>query len=253
MKIGLIGYTGFVGGYLSEIFPDASLYNSVNISEISGESFDLIVISAMPAEKWKANKFPQQDKENLESLKLSLSNVEASRALLISTVDVFENPRGVFESDTPVCSISQAYGTNRRDFEEFVETKFPKSWIVRLPGLVGKGLKKNVIFDLRHGKPTDGVPVNSIFQFYPMSRLGRDLNVVLNLSPGYFHLAVEPLSVIEICKKFGLSEKAFAPSSAAAPSYDFRTEKSSAWGLEGHYIANKNESIQDIESYLNDF
>jgi dTDP-4-dehydrorhamnose reductase len=252
VKTGLIGYTGFVGGYLSEIFPDASLYNSSNISEIVGENFDLLLISAMPAEKWKANKFPDEDKSNLENLKTALSATKASRVLLISTVDVFETPLRVSESDVPVCSASQAYGVNRRDFEKFIQGNFPKTWIVRLPGLVGTGLKKNVIFDIKQGKPTTGVPLNSVFQFYPMSRIGQDLQIVLKSTPGYFHFAVEPLSIFEICHEFGLDEKSFAPISTTAPLYDFRTERVNEWEKSGHYLLNKNECLQAIGRYLND-
>jgi hypothetical protein len=252
MKTGLVGYTGFVGGYLREIFPDASLYNSRNISEIAGESFDLLLISAMPAEKWKANKFPDEDKENLESLKAALTKVKAERVLLISTVDVFEAPTNILETDVPIPSVNQAYGTNRRNFEEFIETNFPQPWIVRLPGLVGKGLKKNVIYDIKHGKPTSGVPINSIFQFYPMSWLKQDLKIVLKLEPGYFHFAVEPISMLEICQEFGLDEESFASISTTAPMYDFRTERANAWEKSGHYLLNKKECLKAIGRYLND-
>lgn len=253
MKTGLVGYTGFVGGYLREIFPDASLYNSSNISEIAGENFDLLLISAMPAEKWKANKFPDEDKENLESLKAALTKVKADRVLLISTVDVFEEPTNVLETDVPVSSVRQAYGINRRNFEEFIETNFPQPWIVRLPGLVGKGLKKNVIFDIKHGKPTSGVPINSIFQFYPMSWLERDLKIVLKLEPGYFHFAVEPISMLEICKEFGLNQASFAVQSSSAPVYNFKTKNAEAWEKSGQYLLDKNECLQEIDRYLNDF
>lgn len=252
MKIGLIGYTGFVGGYLSEAFPGAALYNSSNISDITGENFDLLLISAMPAEKWKANKFPEEDKATLESLKAAISDVQASSVLLISTVDVFEKPWRVSESSVPVCSATQAYGNNRRKFEEFIQTNFPQSWIVRLPGLVGTGLKKNVIFDIKHGKSTTGVPLNSVFQFYPMSRLRPDLKIVLQSSPGIFHFAVEPISIFEICQEFFLNEESFAPISAEAPSYDFRTERAMEWEKSGNYLLNKMECLQEIGRYLND-
>jgi hypothetical protein len=253
MKIALLGYTGFVGGYLKAIFPSASMYNSSNISEISGESFDLLLISAMPAEKWKANKFPEQDKENLEKLKGELSNVDSRQTVLISTVDVFEFPTGVLESDTPKCSESQAYGTNRRDFEQFIESKFSETWIVRLPGLVGPGLKKNVIYDLKNKQSTSAVPLNSVFQFYPMNRLQRDLHVVMKSTPGFFHLAVEPISMDEICDEFGLDKSAFALPSSAAPFYDFRTEKAVNWGQDGQYLVSKEECLEAIGNYLNDF
>ncbi len=252
MKIGLLGYTGFVGGYLCEIFPEAILYNSSNIEDISGSSFDLLLIAAMPAEKWKANKFPDQDKDNLERLKAVLAEVSATSVLLISTVDVFETPTNVLETDLPACSEAQAYGTNRRNFEVFIQTKFPQSWIVRLPGLVGRGLKKNVIYDIKHGKSTAGVPINSAFQFYPMSRLKQDLDIVLQLKPGYFHFAVEPVSMLELCKEFDLDPESLAPPSSMAPSYDFKTEHAEAWGKSGNYLVSKQESLQAIERYLVD-
>jgi nucleoside-diphosphate-sugar epimerase len=251
MKTALIGHTGFVGSHLCNVFPTASLYNSSNIADARGNSFDLVVISAMPAEKWKANQFPQQDKDNLEILKGHLSQVKTSRVVLISTVDVFEKPEGQTESSVVSISAKHAYGKNRRNLEEFVQEKFQKSWIVRLPALVGHGLKKNVVFDIKNGKSTQSVPINSRFQFYPMDRLGHDLSVVMKSEPGFFHFAVEPLSVLEICEEFKLSEELFAPNSESAVSYDFRTEKSEFWDTQGNYLVDRDESLRAIGSYLN--
>ena len=48
----LIGNTGFVGGNLLRQQPFDALFNSKNIDDIAGRSFDLVVCAGVRAEKW---------------------------------------------------------------------------------------------------------------------------------------------------------------------------------------------------------
>src|SRR3954468_23314903 len=93
----LIGYTGFVGSNLLRQRKFEDCFNSSNIDQISGRNFDIVVVAGARAEKWKANADPAGDLDNIESLIKALTRVNASRVVLISTVDVFLNPVGVDE------------------------------------------------------------------------------------------------------------------------------------------------------------
>ena len=55
----LIGYTGFVGSNLLRQRPFDACFNSSNIDQIAGRSFDLVVCCGARAEKWKANADPE--------------------------------------------------------------------------------------------------------------------------------------------------------------------------------------------------
>ena len=252
MKVGIVGHSGLVGSNIAGKFPDAHKFNSQNIGEIRGQSFDLLFLSTLPAEKWKANKFPEADLGTVQTISKHLESVLSARTLLISTVDVFEHPVGVSEDDVPSASNTVVYGPNRLEFERFINGHFGDSWTVRLPGLVGQNLKKNVLYDLRHGKPVSEVAINSQFQFYPLSRMEDDLDTVLRSDPGLFHLVAEPLTLHEIAEEIEINGKLFGPNSVNAPKYEVRSSKTSLWGKSGHFQVSKEESLHAIGQYLNE-
>ena len=75
----LIGYTGFVGSNLLRQRGFDACFNSANIDELGGRSFDLIVCAGARAEKWKANAEPERDLDNIEGLIRALSHADARR------------------------------------------------------------------------------------------------------------------------------------------------------------------------------
>lgn len=149
MNSAIIGYTGFVGSNLVRQVDFNSLYNSKNIESIIGKKFDLLVCSGAPAVKWLANKEPEKDLENIKRLTKCLGKVAAKKVILISTVDVYPLPVEVDEDTEIDLEVLHPYGKHRLELERFVEARFD-SLIVRLPGLFGDGLKKNIIYDLLH-------------------------------------------------------------------------------------------------------
>lgn len=74
--------------------------------------------------------------------------------MLISTIDVYKNPVDVDEDTVIDTDGLQAYGLNRYYLEQWVEEGFPDHLIIRLPGLYGKNLKKNFIYDFIHMIPS---------------------------------------------------------------------------------------------------
>jgi len=169
MSSAIIGYTGFVGSNLVRQKEFNSFYNSKNIHSIIGKSFDLVVCSGAPAVKWLANKEPVKDRDNLQILINCLSQISAKKLILISTVDVYPLPIEVDE-DTKIDQDNlHPYGKNRLELENFVKDNFD-SLIVRLPGLFGKGLKKNVkevasgAFSFEFTNRTDTAPVKYDFR-----------------------------------------------------------------------------------------
>lgn len=248
MTNALIGFSGFVGSTLFKQAAFDSLYRSTNIGDIDGQSFDIVVCAGASAQKWIANREPEADRHKIDGLITHLETIQCKTFVLISTVDVFKTPVGVDESTPTEESGNHAYGENRRLLEKFVESRYPSHLIVRLPGLVGPGLRKNVIFDLLNENNLDAIESRSIFQFYPMVNLWYDIQTALSAGLRLVHLTAEPIDVASISKRgFG---KSFDHVLANTPAnYDMRTRHAQIFGASGNYQYSARETIQCVRAY----
>lgn len=141
----LVGYTGFVGGNLARNGKFDKLYNSKNIEEAFGTNPDFLVYAGVTAAKFLANKFPQKDKEAILNAFENIKKINPKKLVLISTIDVYDNPIKVTEEDEAFSS--ETYGANRALLEKLVRDEYEDCTIIRLPALFGIGIKKNFIFD----------------------------------------------------------------------------------------------------------
>lgn len=149
MKVSLVGYTGFVGSnlYASAGSELDAVYNSGNIEEAFGTCPDLLIYAGLRAEKYLANHAPEKDMELICQAEDNLTKINPKRLVLISTIDVFKVPEKVDETSKIDQEGLQPYGYNRYQLELWVRDYFSNSLIIRLPGLFGKNLKKNFIYD----------------------------------------------------------------------------------------------------------
>ncbi|MCK3658818.1 pyridine nucleotide transhydrogenase [Pasteurellaceae bacterium Pebbles2] len=201
MNNALIGYTGFVGQTLLKQTKFEHLFRSTNIGELDHQSFDTVVCSAAPAKKWIANKEPEQDLANINQLIDHLKTIKCKLFILISTVDVFKKPIDVDEKTKIDKENLHPYGLHRYYLEEFVASHFENYLIVRLPGLVGPGLQKNVIFDFLNNNNLNMIDSRGTFQFYPMVNLWSDIQIALKNQLKLVHLTTEQISVQEIAEQ----------------------------------------------------
>lgn len=143
----LVGYTGFVGSniYAAEEFD--AVFNSRNIEEAYGTNPDLLVYAGLRAEKYLANNAPEKDMELIVQAEENIKKINPKRLVLISTIDVFKVPKDVDENSVIDTENLHAYGYNRYQLELWVREKYPDALIIRLPGLFGKNIKKNFIYD----------------------------------------------------------------------------------------------------------
>jgi nucleoside-diphosphate-sugar epimerase len=244
----LIGYTGFVGSNLLRQRSFDACFNSSNIDQIAGRSFDLVVCCGARAEKWKANADPEADLDNIEALARALANVNATKLVLISTIDVFLNPVGVDEdSPTPISGL-HAYGRNRRRLEQIVAGRFD-AHVIRLPALYGRGLKKNAIYDLLHDNDVHKIDSRGVFQFYDVSRLWSDIEIAMDNELPLVHLPPEPVSMSDVARAaFGIEfTNEVAPVVAR---YDIRTKYASLFGGDGPYTQNKIAELAGISAFV---
>ncbi|HBN05225.1 MAG TPA: hypothetical protein DD434_05480 [Bacteroidales bacterium] len=146
----LVGYTGFVGSNILEKGEFDDLYNSKNIKEAFGTNPDLLVFAGIRAEKYLANKEPEKDFEIVKEAFNNIQRIHPQKLVLVSTIDVYKKPANVDEDSVIDIKGLQPYGLNRYRLEQMVEESNIDSLIIRLPGLYGKNLKKNFIYDLIH-------------------------------------------------------------------------------------------------------
>lgn len=245
MADALIGHSGFVGSTLKRQRSFDELYRSTDITQIRGRSFELAVCAAAPAQKWIANRDPDTDRQSIQGLMEQIDTIECRTFILVSTVDVFVQPLEVDE-DSPVSETGlHPYGLHRRQLELFVLQRFPGSLVVRLPGLVGPGLRKNAIYDLHNYNDTNKIDSRGIFQFYPMVNLWFDLQNALARGIRLLHLTSAPISVADVASEgFG---RPFENALDAPPvRYDFRSVHA---GDGIHYQYSRPETLLAIRAY----
>ncbi len=244
----LIGHTGFVGSNLLRQHPFTSCYNSSNIESIAGRAFDLVVCAGVRAEKWIANANPERDREAIDRLLAAVTAAKAPRVVLISTVDVFAVPTDVDE-DTPIeLTGVQPYGLNRRYLETELAAHFDTT-IVRLPGLYGHGLKKNVIYDFLHDNETHKIDSRGVFQFYGVDRLWDDIGIALAERLPLVHLVTEPVSVHDVAEEaFHLPFTNHVTQTPAR--YDLHTRHAALFGGSGSYIETRRQVNDGIRQFV---
>jgi hypothetical protein len=248
MTNALIGFSGFVGSTLLRQTIFDKLYRSTNIDEVDGQVFDIVVCAAAPAQKWRANKEPEADRQKIDTLISHLKTFRCRKFILISTVEIFHDARDVDEETVVEESGLHAYGLNRLYLEKFISDRFLNSMIVRLPGLVGPGLRKNIIFDFLNKNNLHMIESRSVFQFYPMINLWYDIQIALKANLKLVHLTSAPLRVSDISYQgFG---RPFEHTLSGLPiEYNMRTKFAHLFDSKGAYQYSTRETIQAIRAY----
>lgn len=250
MKSALIGYTGFVGGNLHEQTEFTDVYNTSNIDDIDGKEYDLVVSAATYAEMWKINQAPEEDLARINGLIDHLKTVKATKFVLISTVGVYKNPNGADESTPTELEGLLPYGVNRLHLEKFVSDNFD-STVVRLPGLFGKGLKKNVIFDLLHNNLIENIHHAGTYQYYNLANIWRDVNIAVDNNLKLVNFATEPVRTDEVAKHcFGISDFKQEPEGVTPAYWDMHSIHADLYGGQAPYLYAKHQVLEDIKSFV---
>lgn len=169
----LIGGNGVIGKSLLSNMCFDYVYNSSTIMEMSQHEFDLVVCAAPSGNRLAINKGEIDDHKDILQIKNVLDGCKINRLVLISTVDVVTDP-------------DSTYGKNRLELENFVKSKFP-CVILRLSTLIGKHIKKNMLFDLVHDRYVDKIVPETTVQWCILDHLpdliknspiGTQMNVV---------------------------------------------------------------------------
>lgn len=244
----LIGYSGFVGSHIFKQAPFSHVFNSKNIEDIRGRCFDLVVCCGISAVKWWTNKNPEQDRAQIDTLLSAIQEIETKRFILISTVDVYPTPFGVDE-DSEISPINHPYGTNRYFAEQRIRSLFPECYhIVRLPGLFGSGLKKNVIYDLLYNNNVNTINPLSSFQYYNLEHIWRDIRITIDHNIPVMNLTTEPIATHDIAKKYFQTLVLTPQQGSPSIHYDVRSKYVSLWDSKNYQY-----SYEDVLGELGEF
>ena len=249
MSRALLGYTGFVGSTLARARDYTAVYNSKNIEEIVGKVFDTVVCAGASAAKWRANQNPAADANEIQRLMVNFSQMTARRFVLISTIDVYSDPVNVDESKAPRHEGLHPYGAHRLMLEDYVRAQFEKTVIIRLPGLFGTGLRKNLIFDFMNQNLTHQINPTGRLQWYPMRRFAADLETILDSDITLINIASEPVLTDDIRQRF-FPTVPMGDAKILGPQYDMQTNVASILGGKGRYHLTAAQVFAELASYL---
>lgn len=250
MASALIGYTGFVGGNIASQHEFNDVYNTSNIHDIDGEEYDMVVSAATYAEMWKINQDPEGDLAQINSLIERLKLIKATKFILISTVGVYKNPNGSDE-DTPIDTDGLTpYGKNRYHLEQFVSQNFDAT-IVRLPGLFGNGLKKNVIYDLMHKNMIEKIHHAGTYQYYNLGNIWQDISIALENELALVNFATEPVRTDEVADYcFGIKNFDQEPEGTKPAFWDMHSKHAELFGGRVPYLYDKQQILDGIKAFV---
>jgi len=181
----IIGYTGFVGNILKKDVEDCDYYNSKNIKDITYKKYSTIFCCGISALRWWANQNPEDDYSKIESLLNILKNVKCDKFVLISTIAIHDD---------------EPYGKNRKITEDVIQNLFKNVYIFRLPSVYGRGLKKNLIFDILNNNLKNPVNLSQSFQWYNVDDLYYDILKIDK--PGIYELYPESIENSKLLSLF---------------------------------------------------
>lgn len=246
----LFGYTGFVGSNLATQHDFQAKFNSRNTDSARDGVFGTAVFAAAPAEKWRANQNPEADLENTHSLIDLVRSITAERFVLVSTVDVYPTPVGVNEHTIPDTAVLHPYGLHRLYLEQAVREAHPDALIIRLPGLFGPGLKKNVIYDLMYDNQVELINPGSVFQYYDVTQLWELIQIATTHHLPLVNLVSEPVSTAEILEKVFPGKLDDVTGRPGAVRYDVRTVHADLFGGTGEYTFGSDATLQRLRAFV---
>jgi hypothetical protein len=104
--------------------------------------------------------------------------------------------------------------------------------------LIHKNIKKNILYDLKHGLYLDKINANNFSQWYDLNNLDRDIKHAIEYKTQITNLVSEPIANYEIVEKFFPHVKLSAHDTARVSLYPWKYTKQ--------------QIFQSMTQYLND-
>lgn len=152
----LLGGEGFVGSAFARLFAKRGLAHAVitrqNYDQFIGQSCDYFVNANGNSKKFMADREPFWEFEaSVTSVARTLSDFEIGKYVHLSTGDVYPvqtSPEVTREDQVLDPTKMSRYGLHKYLAETLVRGARLEALVFRMGGFVGRGLKKNAIFDM---------------------------------------------------------------------------------------------------------
>ncbi len=170
MKICIIGHTGFVGqtvyNYLSTIYHTCGI--NTKTTKIPKDHFDITINCAGNAKKYLSEKEPQKDILINAKIFNTILQLKTKKLIHISSISATDLP-------------NNNYTISKLITEEYSKLYFSNSIILRLGGIIGPNLKKNVVFDIINNKKLF-VTFNSTYNYISTNAIAKIIEKIIKLN-----------------------------------------------------------------------
>ena len=188
-NIAVVG-NGLIGKRLQEFVKATHVFNSFQLFDLHLEQYDTIYVAAPSGNRIWASQNPHTDQASTGLLIRNLLVTKCDRIVLISTGDTQAKP-------------NTGYGKNRLELENAIRGRFENHYVIRLPGLIGNDITKNILYDIKH--KTEWVSaINGAVkqQWYPLDDLEHDVPKIINGDERVVNLVSEPILNQNIVNQF---------------------------------------------------
>ncbi|MFA6214648.1 MAG: SDR family oxidoreductase [Candidatus Micrarchaeia archaeon] len=158
VKVGIIGYRGFVGSAFYEVFQEGGKFEVTGIGRenyggLKGSAFDILINANGNSSKRLAETEPEKDFEmNVVATQHALGDFPSKHYVHLSTVEVY-NDKSRNETTQEDSGIDPSrlsnYGKSKYAGEQAAR-RHKSFLILRLAGMVGPGMKKGPAYDILH-------------------------------------------------------------------------------------------------------
>ena len=255
MRSALLGATGFVGRNLraSRTFDD--FYDSRNIGDVAGRSYDLVFSAATRADSYRINADGAADRAEIDTLIERISRARIERLVLVSTVCVFPAGTTPDEETEPDEAGLTPYGRNRLYMERVLSERFD-TVVLRLPQLYGDHLRKGVVHDLLHDHRVALIRPDDRLQHYDVRRLAQDAATAMAAGLAALNIATAPIRNDELAGGvFGIDIRGQQPPEppsrfAAMYTRDMRTRHGALFGGTDGYLTDEADEVAGLRAFV---
>jgi nucleoside-diphosphate-sugar epimerase len=187
----VIGSKGFIGSNVVGALKTKNIsvfeiQRKMPLDDMVNRSFGTVFFCAGNSKTFISKSDPLRClRENIFDLYDYLTRLDFSKFVYISSVIVYPQTGCLRTEDLPIdISDLSIYGAHKYLAERYVR-EFAKSWlIVRPTGFFGKGLKKNLLFDLRNDNPHIYVNRSSWIDYMPVDWFCDNLYILSEKAEG---------------------------------------------------------------------
>lgn len=184
----LIGSNGTIGASILDNITVDRVYNSDNLEDIAGHSFDRVIVAAPSGNRLAVNRGQTQDRLQCERIVAALSKCNIRDLVLIGSVDAVTAP-------------NTEYGSNRAWLEQHLANQH-NLYTLRLCTLIGKRIKKNMLYDIKHGLFLEKIDAGAVLQWCILDDVPAQIERVIAQGPGSVNIVSEPIANRTVLQRF---------------------------------------------------